>query len=197
MTDEAMDEPAAETIRERCWRGRKVGFAPLDLDDAELLHRWRSDPVAAHEIGIWPRPLSGLRERMERHVADQDRDDFVLLLPDGTPIGHIALIDQDIVDGTAEVYLLMDPQHRGQGYGADALDALVDLAFGDLPMHRVQAVTHTDNAAALATLGRSGFVQEGIRRSACLHRGRRYDIAVLSLLRSEWESLARPRSWDL
>ncbi|MCX4788010.1 MULTISPECIES: GNAT family N-acetyltransferase [unclassified Streptomyces] len=63
-------------------------------------------------------------------------------------------------------------------------------------MYRLQAVTHTDNAAALAVLVRSGFVQEGIRRSACLHRGRRHDVAVLSLLRPEWEALARPKPWD-
>ncbi|MEV4975771.1 GNAT family N-acetyltransferase [Streptomyces scopuliridis] len=192
-----MAEPAAEADREPCWRGRKVGLSPLDVDDAELMHRWRSDPVAAHEIGIWPQPLSGLRERIERHIDDQDRDDFVVLLPDGTPIGHIALFDQSMAEGTAEAYLLLDPQNRGQGYGTDALNALVDLAFGELPMHRVEAVTHTDNTAALATLENAGFTQEGVRRSACLHRGRRYDLAVLSLLRTEWEALTRPRSWDL
>jgi RimJ/RimL family protein N-acetyltransferase len=192
-----MEEMAAETERESCWRGRRITLTPLEADDAELMHRWRSDPVAAYETGIWPLSLSGLRERIERHLDDQDRDDFVILLPDSTPIGHIALVGQDVADGTAEVDLMLDPQHRGQGYGTDALDALVDLAFGELPMHRLQAVTHTDNTAARTVLEKSGFVQEGVRRSACLHRGRRRDVAVSSLLRTEWEALARPRSWDL
>ncbi|WP_332836369.1 GNAT family N-acetyltransferase [Streptomyces odonnellii] len=191
------EEMAAEVGREPCWRGRTVGLAPLDVDDAELMHRWRSDPVAAHEIGIWPRPLSGLRERIERYVDNQDRDDFVVLLPDSTPIGHIALADQDIADGTADIHLMLAPEYRGKGYGTDAVDALVDLTFGELPMHRLQAITHSDNRAALATLAKSGFLQEGVRRSACLHRGRRHDLAVLSLLRPEWEALTRPRAWDL
>ncbi|MEV7681282.1 GNAT family protein [Streptomyces sp. NPDC088341] len=196
MSENAMNETAAEKGRELCWRGRTVGFSPLGADDAELLHGWRSDPVAAHEIGLWPRPLSWLRERVERDIEDQNRDDFVVLLPDGTPIGHIALVEQDLVDGAAEVHLMLDPRHRGRGHGTDALDALADLAFGELPMHRVEAFTHTENTTALAVLGKSGFVREGVRRSACLHRGRRHDIAVLSLLRTEWEALARPRSWD-
>ncbi len=189
---EQVDDGEAESPREVCWRGRVVAFAPLDVDDAELIHGWRSDPVAAHEIGIWPRSLSAVRDRDEH-----DRDDFLVLLPDGTPIGHIALTDQDMVDGTAEIMLILDPDHRGQGHGADAVDALVDLAFGELPMHRVQAVTHTTNTAALGVLARAGFVQEGVRRSACLHRGRRYDVAVLALLRDEWQELTRPRSWDM
>ncbi|MFF3751509.1 GNAT family N-acetyltransferase [Streptomyces sp. NPDC002018] len=197
MTENTTDETAARTDRERCWRGRGVGFTPLEADDAEALHRWRSDPVAAHEVGLWPRPLSALRERVERDIDDQNRDDFLVLLPDGTPVGHVALLDEDMVDGTAQAYLMLDPDHRGQGYGTDALDALADLAFGELPVHRLEAITHTDNTAALAVLRKTGFVPEGVRRSACLHRGRRYDLALLSLLRAEWEALPRPRSWDL
>ncbi|MER5357336.1 GNAT family protein [Streptomyces sp. NPDC002785] len=194
-----MSDSAAETNeadRKPCWRGRKVAFVPVEVDDAELLQEWRSDPATAHAMGIWPRAITSLRERIERDHDDQDRDDFVVVLPDGTPVGHAALTEQDVADGTADVELMLAPQHRGHGYGTDALDALTDLAFGELPMYRLQAVTHTDNAAALAVLGRSGFVQEGIRRSACLHRGRRHDVAVLSLLRPEWEALARPKAWD-
>ncbi|WP_370740873.1 GNAT family N-acetyltransferase [Streptomyces sp. Ncost-T10-10d] len=197
MIENMTGDQATGTDREPCWRGRNVGLASVDVDDAELMHSWRSDPVAAHEVGFWPRSLSALRERVERDRDDQDRDDFLVLLSDGTPIGHIALVDQDIADGTAEVHLLLDSRYRGQGYGTDALDALVDLAFGELPMHRIQAVTHTANTAALTVLAKAGFVQEGVRRSACLHRGRRYDVAVLSLLRDEWEALARPKSWDI
>ncbi|MFE6729573.1 GNAT family N-acetyltransferase [Streptomyces californicus] len=192
-----MDEDAKPyAARERFWRGRDIAFTPLEPDDAELIHHWRADPVAAHEIGVWPGALHQLRERLEAYVEDRDRDDYLVLLADGTPAGHIALMEEDLVDGTAEAYLLLAPEHRRRGIGADALAALTDLAFGELPLHRVEAVTHTGNTAALATLRGAGFVQEGVRRSSCLHRGRRYDCAILGLLRTEWEALYRPRSWD-
>ncbi|MEV6018238.1 MULTISPECIES: GNAT family protein [unclassified Streptomyces] len=194
--DEERADRDAEAPRVVSWQGRGIALAPLDVDDAELVQVWRADPAAAHEVGMWPLALSAVRDRIQRDLDDNDRDDFLVLLPDGTPIGHIALTDQDVVDGTAEITLMLDPGHRGRGHGTAAVDALVDLAFGELPMHRVQAVTHTTNAAALAVLARAGFVREGVRRSACLHRGRRYDIAVLALLRDEWQALARPRSWD-
>ncbi|MGW3930024.1 GNAT family N-acetyltransferase [Streptomyces microflavus] len=177
MNEDEAEAPYA--ARERFWRGEHVAFTPLEPDDAELLQHWRADPVAAQEIGI-----------------DRTRDDFIVLLPDDTPIGHIALTDEDFVDGTAEAYLLLAPEHRGKGHAADALAALTDLAFGELPLQRVEALTHTENAAALATLKGGGFTQEGVRRSSCLHRGRRHDNALLSLLRTEWEAQTRPRSWD-
>ncbi|MFC8229647.1 GNAT family N-acetyltransferase [Streptomyces sp. NPDC057287] len=192
------EDPAVpDTGRTRCWRGRGIAFTPLETEDAELLHHWRSDAVAAHETGVWPGSLYALRERVERHLDDDSRDDFLVLLPDGTPIGLIALHDQQLTEGTAEAYLMLAPEHRGRTHGAAALDALADLAFGELPMQRVEAFTHTDNAAALSVLAAAGFVHEGVRRSSCLHRGRRYDSAVLSLLREEWEALDRPRSWEL
>ncbi|MFF0291618.1 GNAT family N-acetyltransferase [Streptomyces sp. NPDC005262] len=194
--ESAGNDHDAEAERELSWRARSLGLAAVDIDDAELVHGWRSDPEAAYEIGIWPRSLTAMRERIEREDGDDDRDDFLVLLPDGTPIGHIALSGQNIVNGTAQVELMLAPQHRGHGHGTDALDALVDLAFGELPMHRLTAETHTDNAPAVAVLAKSGFVHEGISRAACLHRGRRHDRAVFSLLRPEWEALNRPRAWD-
>ncbi|MEV8036211.1 GNAT family protein [Streptomyces sp. NPDC086182] len=192
----ADDEHDAEPERHLAWRAASVGFAALDVDDAELLHGWRSDPVNAHEFGTWPRSLTATRERIERDSDDGDRDEFLVLLPDGTPIGYIALSDQSMSDGTAEVELMLDPRYRGHGHGTDALDALVDLAFGELPLYRLAAKTHTGNAPALAVLAKSGFVHEGVSRAACLHRGRRHDLAVFSLLRPEWEALNRPRAWD-
>lgn len=195
--DTEPEDEDARPVRTVCWRGRGIALAPLDVDDAELIHAWRADPVNAREVGMWPRSLSAVRGRIERDHDDDDRDDFLVLLPDGTPIGHIALTGQDVVDGTASLMLMLAPGHRGQGHGTAAVDALVDLAFGELPMHRVQAETHTTNAAALGVLARSGFVQEGVRRSACLHQGRRHDLATQALLREEWEALARPRSWEL
>ncbi|MFE7351711.1 GNAT family N-acetyltransferase [Streptomyces sp. NPDC057543] len=154
----------------------------------------RSEP-GDHALGR-SRSLTATRERIERDSDDGDRDDFLVLLPDSTPIGHIALSGQNIVKGTAQVELMLAPEHRGHGHGTDAFEALVDLAFGELPMHRLTAETHTDNAAARAVLAKSGFVHEGFSRAACLHRGRRHDLAVFSLLRPEWEELNRPRAWD-
>ncbi|MFE3473099.1 GNAT family N-acetyltransferase [Streptomyces bacillaris] len=191
------DEAAApHATRQRFWRGERVAFTPVEPDDAALIQRWRADPVAAHEIGSWPGPLHELSERLVAYAEDRTRDDFLVLLPDDTPIGHIALHEEAFVDGTDEAYLLLAPEHRGKGYGVDALAALTDLAFGELPLHRVEAVTHTANAAALATLKQAGFTQEGVRRSSCLHRGRRHDNALLALLREEWEMQTRPRAWD-
>lgn len=189
--------PAGED-REICWRGRKVAFTPLDADDAELIQRWRFDPVAAFEIDFWPRSLSALRARLEVDRDDGDRDDFLILLPDGTPVGHVALVEQDIVEGTAEIHMMLDPGHRGQGLGTDALDALTDLAFGEAahaPAGGGHALRQRGRArgAGEVRLRTGGGPPVGLSAPGPM----RHDVAVLSLLRPEWEAQNRPRSWDL
>ncbi|MFD9241636.1 hypothetical protein ACFV0D_06800 [Streptomyces sp. NPDC059556] len=76
-----------EVEREISWRAGSVGLAALDPGDAELVHSWRSDPVTAHQMGIWPRSLTAVCERIERDIEDDDRDDFLILPPGGTPVG--------------------------------------------------------------------------------------------------------------
>ncbi|MFF2628498.1 GNAT family N-acetyltransferase [Kitasatospora griseola] len=144
--------------------------------------------MAAHESGHWPRPLSAIRERIESDIEESDQDGFSILTPDETPVGATFLTDQNMSDGAAAVRLLVDPRHRSRSYGQAALHALTDLAFGELPLHRLEALPHTDNGPALGVLARAGFTHEGVRRAACLHRGRRYDLAMLSLLRGPGSS---------
>ncbi|MFF3595927.1 GNAT family N-acetyltransferase [Kitasatospora indigofera] len=197
ITAQAPGSEDAPSDRPAAVRGRSVLLTPLDVDDAELLQQWRADPVAAHALGSWPRPLTALRERIERDIGNNDRDDFLILLSDGTPVGHTAVFNQDFADATAELELLLAPGHRGRGLALDALNALTDLVFGELPLYRLQADTHAGNEPALATLAAAGFTREGVRRSVCLHRGRRHDVALLSLLRPEWEAQSRPKAWEL
>ncbi|MDX6355536.1 MAG: hypothetical protein QOF98_2439 [Streptomyces sp.] len=54
-TEGADDEPMTEPDRQVCLRGRTVALSPLDADDADLLHTWRSRPGEV-EIIAWPAP---------------------------------------------------------------------------------------------------------------------------------------------
>jgi RimJ/RimL family protein N-acetyltransferase len=51
----------------------------------------------------------------------------------------------------------------------------------------VTALTSPENARSLVALRRLGFVEEGILRSWHVHRGSPRDVAVLSMLREEYD----------
>jgi RimJ/RimL family protein N-acetyltransferase len=59
--------------------------------------------------------------------------------------------------------------------------------FEDLGLERAQIVTTPDNAGSLAVARRLGFVEEGLLRGRDIEDGRRIDIVILGLLRSDFD----------
>ena len=53
------------------------------------------------------------------------------------------------------------PEFRGSGMMGEALRATVELAFGELGLHRLEANVQPANTASLALLRRAGFRKEG------------------------------------
>ncbi|CAN5590713.1 GNAT family N-acetyltransferase [soil metagenome] len=98
----------------------------------------------------------------------------------------------------------LSPQHRrseigfalarevwGRGYLTEALPALVDFAFTDLDLHRLEADVDPRNERSIRLLERTGFRLEGHLRERYLMMGEVQDALMYGLLRTEWE-LGRP-----
>ena len=60
---------------------------------------------------------------------------------------------------------LVDPAHHGRGYATEIARAALDLAFGDLGLHRVTAGCFADNVASWRVMEKVGMRREqhGIR----------------------------------
>jgi ribosomal-protein-alanine N-acetyltransferase len=83
----------------------------------------------------------------------------------------------------AEIGYELAPEHRGSGYMAEALSAILRFGFETMDLHSVEANTHPQNHASIAVLERLGFRREGTLRESFLFDGRFHDTAVFSLLR--------------
>ena len=83
-------------------------------------------------------------------------------------------------------------KYWGQGYGTEAIGALVDFAFRNYPAERVGAGVFHDNAASRALLEKLGFTAMG--PGSCMSRSRGNTVVTvdMQLTRNEWaEALAR------
>ena len=189
------------SIPVRGLRGEHVYLRPLEPDDAEIVHRWYEDTRIQTLMGDLPISLARRRARYEK-AATEDGDDVfrfvVCLLADDTPIGRADLFDIDRANGSCAFGITIgDPDRWGQGLGTDAVNALVDFAFGQLRMERVWLDTDEHNARALAVYAKAGFVTEGRFRRAWFQDGRWADDIRMAMLREEWAALPRPRGWEL
>ncbi|RMG14657.1 MAG: N-acetyltransferase, partial [Planctomycetota bacterium] len=79
-----------------------------------------------------------------------------------------------------------EPACWGRGYGSEALRLVLDYAFRELEVHRVQLSVFETNTRARAAYLKVGFVEEGRLREAAFVDGRRVDVFLLSILAREW-----------
>jgi ribosomal-protein-alanine N-acetyltransferase len=110
------------------------------------------------------------RERIEQSL-EGDRWMWGIV-EDGAIAGMIAL--NDVLRGAlqlANVGYWVARQHNGRGLASAALADVVEFAFGEAQLHRLEAGTQPDNVASQRVLERNGFTKFGYARKLLLVEG--------------------------
>lgn len=186
----------------RQYRGQKVYLRLVEPDDLVTIQRWFEDgEIASLMGGVAPT----LAARRARHAGSLNSpgpptayEFLICRIEDDRPIGRTDLFAIDRPAGSSKFGITIGERDLWDaGYGADAVDALADFAFGVLRLDRLWLETASDNARAQRAYEKAGFSREGLLRHAYYQDGGYGDLVVMSLLRDEWAALDRPRSWDL
>jgi RimJ/RimL family protein N-acetyltransferase len=106
--------------------------------------------------------------------------------PAGRLVAFAGIEDVNLVHGSAVTPLFIAAEARGRGLGVRARALLLDLAFGQLGLHRVTSFHRADNVASRRINEECGLRPEGCLREAWFAGGRRVDVAVFGILASEW-----------
>ena len=182
-------------------RGERVYLRPLEPDDADLVSRWYADDRVRRLMGDPPTSFARRRRRYEDAVKEDGDAVYRFLicrLADDEPVGRTDLFEIDRANGSCAFGIAIgDPALWGQGLGTDAVNAIVDFAFGELRMERVWLDTDAANERAQATYRRAGFTVEGRLRHAWFQDGVFLDDIRMAMVRDEWLALPRPKSWEL
>ncbi|MEO8966955.1 MAG: GNAT family N-acetyltransferase [Solirubrobacteraceae bacterium] len=166
--------------------GAELRFA-TERDIPEILIAHQDDPLLYLRLGL-ERPPSGAElgrrsdtEAALRHAGDQVR--FTILTP-GSDVCrgqlHVHRVDWD--DRRAEAGIWVAPQARGRGLAPAALRLAGAWLFDRCGLARLELLTEPDNAAMIAAARGAGLTEEGVLHAYLRERGRRLDVAVLSLL---------------
>ncbi|MFB9278390.1 GNAT family N-acetyltransferase [Cohnella cellulosilytica] len=103
-------------------------------------------------------------------------------------IGSIAL--SNIVRGVFQSCHLgyrLDGAEINRGYMAEALQAVVSIAFGELRLHRIEANIMPHNAASLRLVEKLGFQPEGMARKYLKINGKWEDHVHMTLINEEMD----------
>ncbi len=168
-------------------RGRRES----DIDDrvAEPI-----DPEEEDAYGSsWRREWDGQRFHTREHVAgrflEHEPDAYTWAVEHlGRCIGGAGLrvnVDQH----RASYWIgLFRPDLRGRGLGKEITTLVLDWAFGELRVHRVELEVLATNTRAMRCYLACGFRQEGVRREAELYPGGWQDFVEMGVLQPEYRT---------
>jgi RimJ/RimL family protein N-acetyltransferase len=77
----------------------------------------------------------------------------------------------------------------GRGFGTEATQLMLWLAFERMGLHRVGLSVFAFNERAIRSYTKAGFTQEGRLRSAIARDGAWWDEILMGILRDDWLAL--------
>ncbi len=116
------------------------------------------------------------------------------ILADGRFAGMIGYLYHDWKNLRTEIGYWLQRDLQGRGIMTRATGALVDFAFENLGLNRVEVRAATDNRRSRAVPERLGFIQEGVLREAAWLNNHFIDLVVYAKLRNPPASAGAARS---
>jgi RimJ/RimL family protein N-acetyltransferase len=110
-----------------------------------------------------------------------------ITLPDSdTVIGTATLAQIDLRNARAEIGFALGREHWGRGLAREAVSVLLDHAFGEMGLHRIEADSDPGNQPSIRLLERLGFRREGYLPERWYVGGRWHDTVMFGLLKRDW-----------
>ena len=175
-------------------------------DDVDAMVERRNDPEVTR-LQNWTLPFT--RETAQQHIANAVATPgpvderwwmaTVVLADTGQPdtgqiVGEI-VVHPTNGTRTAEVGYTFARQFWGRGYAVEALTAMTDWLFTNLPVTRLHAGLHPDNRASAMLLERTGFLFEGHPRLSFWLGDDNSDDWIYGMTRADWQAWrSRPRT---
>jgi RimJ/RimL family protein N-acetyltransferase len=152
------------------------------FSDPDVMRYWDSGPLKSRgEARLLLEDIrDGFRTRrlFQWAVADAASD---------TAIGTCTIWRVDPLHRRAEIGFALARAHWSRGLATEAVGRLIQFAFDELDLHRLEADVDPRNDRSLRLLERLGFRREGYLRERYHVGGEVQDAIILGLLRSEWK----------
>lgn len=154
-------------------------------EDTDHIVSWRnSDGVRKNFIyqALFTRES---HENWIRTMVDTGKVVQMIICEEGTnkPVGSVYLRDIDKTHQKAEYGIFIgEADARGKGYGSAAARLMIQYAFEEMKLHRLFLRVYAENAQAIRSYEKAGFVKEAhLRDDVCID-GQYRDIVLMGIL---------------
>ena len=187
---------------------KRLIIRPMEISDYEVWKEYFS--TMDESRNIWDnhnRPserltkttfLKILKSQKRMREGDKFYDLIVFKKASRQIIGSVAAMDVlRSVSQTAYLGYTIHNKFWGQGYGKEATKAMIDIAFRDLKLHRVEAGIEPKNRRSILLARSLGLRKEGLKKKVVYLRGQWNDLLIYSTTCEElgikWKGEAKRR----
>jgi len=182
-----------EESRVKKIEGHKIFVRRLAESDAEDLLRLELKnraffqtytPLRDEEFYTLEGQLNRIRDELNN--PDQRYSFGIYLKGTGELIGKVTL--SEVARGALQscwIGYYLDQAHNGQGYMTEAVRLVVEYAFHELKLHRIEAGVMPHNIGSIRVLEKAGFHREGIAKKNVKINGRWEDHQILAIVNEE------------
>lgn len=156
--------------------------------DAPGVFAMRTHPEGTRYLSMLPpASIDEVRARLERVSAESARGEMlgwtVTLREGRTFAGLVGIVRIDRRDLRAELAYELAHEHWGRGLMREAVSSVIEYAFRELGLHRLEIHTAVHNARSQRVAQSLGFTREGLLRGNARHAlGHYEDTAVFGRL---------------
>jgi ribosomal-protein-alanine N-acetyltransferase len=172
-------------------RGPRYSLRELGASDAPALFELGRQPEVSRFFSWGPYQAvdeaSSFIDSLERQREAGSRLELGIFGNEGELVGITGLSEFSCRDRRAVLGTWLGRSFWGSGANRESKALVLALAFRSLELLRVTALASPQNVRSVAALQRLGFVHEGVLRGWHVHGGVPRDVAVLRMLRDEWE----------
>jgi [ribosomal protein S5]-alanine N-acetyltransferase len=169
----------------------RLSLLPLSDGDAPALFAQGSDErVMRYGSSLPWETIAQATAKIQRHRLGVAAGESICLVirsrSDQRFLGTVDLFQIDSQSRRAELGYSLVFEAWGQGYMTEALTVVLDHAFEQLGLNRIEADVDPRNAPSIACLERLGFQREGLLRERWILGGEVSDSVFYGLLRADW-----------
>lgn len=161
-------------------------------DDFEQFISWMDTEMFMYQFSGASFTFPVTVEQLNEYIANKSRRIFrVVDAVTNKTIGHGDISNIDLKNKSARLcrILIADVQDRSKGYGKQLMQALLEICFEELKLHRVDLGVFEFNKAGIRCYQNCGFRIEGTFRESFAIENKFYSVHNMSILDREYANI--------
>lgn len=164
----------------------------LSRKDLNIINSWRNDKELISYLGANYRYIDIEIDMawFDNYLKDRNQTVRCSIVNEADEIiGLVSLTNIDYINSFAVLHIMIgNKNNRERGIGQFAIKEMLNHAFNNLNLNKVELQVLCTNERAIHVYEKIGFKQDGILREACFKNGQYLNVAVMSILKREFNN---------